>query len=80
MTFFQAMAGKLLQKFLDPETVAKMFVSNRPDDPSVMEFIHPSQLEKKHGGTAPDVTCYWPPTVPEYKEDDFDIPEAPCKI
>ena len=42
MTFFQVVAGKLLQRFLDPETVAKMFVSARPDDPAVMEFIHPS--------------------------------------
>ena len=48
--FFETVAGKLLQRFLDPETVAKMFVSNRPDDPGVMDFIHPSQLEKKHGG------------------------------
>jgi hypothetical protein len=64
------MAGKLLQKFLDEDTVAKMFISSKPDDPAVTNFISPSQLEIRHGGIAPNVTQFWPPIMPEYT--DFD--------
>ena len=48
------------------------------DDPDVLKFIDASQLEKKHGGSAPDVTRFWPPTFPEYH--DFDPSIAPCIV
>lgn len=76
MTFMQTMAGKLLMKFLDKDTQSKIFFSNLPNDPDVLKFIDPSQLEERHGGNAPDVTRYWPPIFPEYT--DFDLSKAPC--
>ena len=42
MTYWQTMAGKFLQKFLDPDTVAKMFISSKADDPEVLKDIDPS--------------------------------------
>lgn len=47
-----------------------MFISSKPDDPAVTNFISPSQLEIRHGGIAPNVTHFWPPIMPEYT--DFD--------
>lgn len=76
LTFAQTIAGKVLQKFLDADTVAKQFISSKPDDPKILQFISKSQL--RHGGTAPDVTRYWPPTMPEYT--DFNEAEATCKF
>lgn len=32
------------------------------------EFIHLSQLEQKFGGTAPNVTTFWPPVMPPMPE------------
>ena len=31
-------------------------------------MVHKSQLEQKFGGTAPNVTCFWPPVVPKMPE------------
>ena len=78
LTKMQNMAAKLLMVFLDKQTCEKLFFSNRMDDPDLLQFLDPSQLEKKHGGTAPDVTRYWPPTFPEYH--DFDHTRAPCIV
>ena len=34
----------------------------------MLTFIYPSQLEKTYGGKAPDVTRFWPPTMPPVTE------------
>lgn len=39
LTFAQQVAGKVLQKFLDSETVAKQFISSKLNDPKVLQFI-----------------------------------------
>lgn len=78
MTYMQSIVGKLLQKFLDADTVSKMFISSSVNDPDVIKYISPSQLEEKHGGSAPNATQYWPPIMPEYT--DFSIEEAPCQV
>ena len=36
--------------------------------PELFTFIKPSQLEVTYGGTAPKVTKFWPPTMPEQVE------------
>ena len=51
-----------------------MFSACKPDDPDVQKIINMSQLEQKHGGTATNVTRYWPPTMPQYT--DFDPSES----
>ena len=40
-------------------------------DPQLLEFAHPSQIEKKFGGDAENVTEFWPPLCPsnEYGHD-----------
>ena len=73
MTFMQTVAGKILQSFLDEDTKSKMFITNKPDDVDITKTISLSQLEKRHGGTAPDVTRYWPPIMPPYPDYDPSI-------
>ena len=68
LTWFQNMCFKFLQNFLDPETVSRQVVSDRPDADDLKRFIYPSQLEKLYGGTSPNVTKFWPPTMPDMPE------------
>lgn len=53
-------------------------MSSKADDPKIRKFISASQLEEKYGGSAPNVTRYWPPAMPDYS--DFNEDEALCKI
>ena len=39
-----------------------------PASPELLTFINPSQLEVTYGGTAPKVTQFWPPIMPEEVE------------
>jgi hypothetical protein len=62
----------MLQKFLDPETVACQVFSNRPDPKELLLFVHPSQLEVTYGGKAPRVERFWPPIMPPLTEQTTD--------
>ena len=62
------MVAEMLKKFLDPVIVARMIMIEDPTSPELLAFIKPSQLEVTYGGTAPKVTKFWPPTMPEQVE------------
>jgi len=62
------MIAKMFQSFLDPEIVSRQVFAERPDAEMLLKFIYPSQLETTYGGTAPVVTCFWPPRMPEMTE------------
>lgn len=68
LTWVQNVLATMLQKFLDPETVACQIFSNRPDPEELLAFVYPSQLETIFGGTAPKVERFWPPTMPPMTE------------
>ena len=54
-------------KFILPEDVrAKLCTSTSNTHPTMLEFFHPCQLEKKYGGTAESPVNYWPPYVGKY--------------
>ena len=67
-TFFQMLAVKVFQAFLDPVTVAKQVFRDRTDPPELHDFVHKSQLQEVYGGTAPNVTNFWPPIMPPMTE------------
>jgi len=46
----------MLQSFLDPEIVNRQVFSSLVNPPEILKFCHPSQLEERYGGTAPNVT------------------------
>ena len=49
---------------MDKDVVARQIISSKPDPPELTNFVHKSQLETIMGGTAPEVTRFWPPTMP----------------
>lgn len=48
-----------------------MTLSDKNTTPELLKAFHPSQLEKKYGGTAKDAVKFWPPVMPskEYGHD-----------
>ena len=69
MTWFQSSLAKTFKAFLDAEVQAKMAFSSDVYPPELKELVHPSQLERKYGGTAPNLTTFWPPHVPPIEFD-----------
>jgi hypothetical protein len=53
--------------FMEHDTKVKFKFFFRKDPPELLSMVHPSQLEKKFGGTADDVPYYWPPIMPSYE-------------
>ena len=68
LSWVQLMVARMLQKFLDPVIVSRMIFIEETTSPLLFDFIKPSQLEVTYGGTAPKVTKYWPPTMPDQVE------------
>lgn len=55
----------IVKKFLDKDTVEKMSITGKSFDPALLQNFHPSQIEEKYGGQAPNLTTFWPPIVPD---------------
>ena len=51
-----------IKKFISEETANKVDVLGDSDLGKLQQFIDPSQLEKKFGGSHPDLKEYWLPT------------------
>ncbi len=52
---------KFAQKFLSEETVSKIAVIGRDQYSELLEYISKEQLERKYGGTRPNLSRFWPP-------------------
>ena len=67
----------LISPFLDKAIKEKTFMTKEPYCDELLEFAHPSQVEKRFGGDAEDVEVFWPPFCPseEYGHDEDDIEE-----
>ena len=50
--------------FIDPETCKRLIFSDKSDPEELKTYIDPSQLEITYGGICPNVTQFWPPTMP----------------
>ena len=59
-----SVAWKVAKKFLDEISVRKISIKSECNTPAMFEHINPCQLEEKYGGTAPNVTQFWPPVMP----------------
>lgn len=56
---------KAISWALDPVTKQKISLTWERDPAELKTFYHPSQLEKRFGGTAETPTNFWPPYVGE---------------
>jgi len=59
----QNTAYKMVSPFLDPVIRAKIVITSDKTHPGIFELFHPSQIEKRFGGTAETPTNFWPPQV-----------------
>lgn len=61
-SFSTAYSG--VKVFMEDSTASKVVISSENSDPAMQTHIHPSQLDSRFGGTAPTVTQFWPPSLP----------------
>ena len=69
MNFISRILYKIACAFLDPVTVAKVNILDKIGDKKLFEIIRPDNIEKKFGGTAPnlpvdEVDGFFPPRMP----------------
>lgn len=55
--------GLCLSGFLQEDTRAKMVLTDKTTDADMLNYFHPSQLEKRFGGQAETPKNFWPPFV-----------------
>jgi len=72
VTFGLRAIWQLVSPFIDKMIKHKMVMKGDANDPLLGELVHPSQLEKKYGGDAEDVTDFWPPYCPS---DEYGVQE-----
>jgi hypothetical protein len=53
------------KRFIEEHTIKKIKIEKRPDPVDLFKHFNKSQVERKYGGNAPDLTQFWPPTFPE---------------
>ena len=58
------LSWKVVKNFLDPVTVDKISIVKKNTDDSLWKMFDKSQIEKKYGGTLPDLTSYYPFKIP----------------
>lgn len=63
-TFSIKLAWKVIESFMSVNMKNKMVMTDKNTDKELLEAFHPSQLEEKFGGNAPNCTKFWPPWVP----------------
>ena len=49
--------------FIDPRVQAKISLNGEKNPVELLEIYHPSQLEKRFGGSADTPTNFWPPQM-----------------
>jgi len=66
------MIWSTIKGFIEEHTRRKITLSNSLICKELIDLFPPSQLQKRYGGTAPDVVegLYWPPRMPEFLVDD----------
>lgn len=55
----------IIKKFIDRDTVERISITGKRSDPALLQLFSPRQIEERYGGTAPNLTLFWPPIVPD---------------
>ena len=61
------LCGIWFKIFVDNVSKSKIIVEGSNTHSYLQESIHPSQLEKKFGGEAENITNFWPPYSPSHE-------------
>ena len=59
----QRLAYKAMKMFIDVRVQDKISLNAEKNPVSLLDLYHPSQLEKRFGGTAETPSNFWPPQV-----------------
>uniref|UniRef100_A0A7S3MYH7 CRAL-TRIO domain-containing protein n=1 Tax=Strombidium inclinatum TaxID=197538 RepID=A0A7S3MYH7_9SPIT len=59
-----SIAWNTVRYFIDELTAKKVAINSGPTCKELFELADPSQVEEKFGGSAPNMTSYWPPRLP----------------
>ena len=62
------MLWKLCRPFFSETTLEKTFIEQENICQQLVDIFHPSQLEERYGGSAPNMKKFWPPTFPQSGE------------
>ena len=49
--------------FIDPRVQEKISLNAEKNPQALIDMFHPTQLEKRFGGSAPTPTNFWPPQM-----------------
>lgn len=63
-----------VKPFLEDSVIEKVKISNKSYTEEIFTHCNPYQIEEKYGGKAPNLTKFWPPTLPDAP---YDINELP---
>lgn len=58
-----SMVWKGVKAFIEETTALKINIISKTTDPKLWTHIDKSQVEQRYGGTAEDVTEFWPPKM-----------------
>ncbi|CAI2366473.1 unnamed protein product [Moneuplotes crassus] len=61
VTFGLRMIYFFISPFLEAKVKNKIIMKGDGSSKEILELAHPSQIEKKYGGTAENLTQFWPP-------------------
>lgn len=56
---------RIAKKFIEEHTIKKIRIEKNSDPSEILTHFNRSQVERKYGGIAPNLTQFWPPTFPE---------------
>lgn len=59
-----SMMWAMIKPILDKQTIKKVSFHREGTCRELFVHFNPNQIERKYGGTAPDLTEFWPPTLP----------------
>lgn len=71
VTFGLRALWTMLSPFVDKTVKLKVVMTKESHHEKLDEIVHPSQLEQRYGGNAPNLETFWPPICPsnEYDHD-----------
>lgn len=58
------MMWNIVKIFIDKVSISKLTVEGTNTNEELVNNVHPTQLQEKYGGQAPDVSIFWPPYSP----------------
>ena len=63
MSWGQSLVYEAIKVFIHPDTRVKLTITKEMSPEELIDLYHPSQLEKRFGGSAETPKNFWPPHI-----------------